>query len=149
MADVRIRQTPVVDVIERDGDFIIRASVADVRAEDVRVSVSGGMLEVAIPGTTSRAAAAVQAAPAPNDAEPPLSVPDEQDLWNAQRPLISEDRRTSLHLEGYSDEQANAIVEAVGDDAAEEAQGGSATGSDVFSEHGGFPSRNPEMDEES
>lgn len=148
MADVRIRQTPVVDVIERDGVFIIRANVADVRAEDVRVSVSGGMLEVAIPGSTAQAAAA-QAAPVPNDAEPPLSVPDEQDLWNAQRPLISEDRRTSLHLEGYSDEQANAIVEAVGDDAAEEAQGGSATGSDVFSEHGGFPSRNPEMDEES
>jgi hypothetical protein len=83
------------------------------------------------------------------DAEPPISVPDEQDLWNAQRPLISEDRRTSLHLEGYSDEQANAIVEAEGDDASEEAQGGSATGSDVFSEHGGFPSRTPETDEES
>jgi hypothetical protein len=81
------------------------------------------------------------------DAEPPISAPDEQDFWDAQKPLISEDRRTSIHLEGYSDEQANAVLEALGEDASEEAQGGSATGSDVISEHGGFPSRNPEEDE--
>lgn len=148
MADVRIRQTPVVDVVERDGGFIIRAEIPGVRLEDVHVSVAGGVLEVSIPARAADTRSA-QAAPMSTDAEPPISVPDEQDLWNAQRPLISEDRRTSLHLEGYADEQANAIVEAEGDDASEEAQGGSATGSDVFSEHGGFPSRIPETDEES
>jgi hypothetical protein len=77
-------------------------------------------------------------------AEPPLGAQDERDMWDAQRPLISEDRRTSIHLEGFSDEQANEIMEALGDDAPEEAQGGSATGSDVFPAHGGFPSRDEE-----
>jgi hypothetical protein len=149
--------TPVVDIVRRGDDVLIRTAVHDLDAADVGVSVNDGRLEVRLPlaamelrpPSTARVGEeepAVRERPAAppvtgSDIEVPLSARDEQSLWNAQKPLISEDRRTSLHLEGFSDEQANAIVEALGDDAAEEAQGGSATGSDDFPEHGGFPER--------
>lgn len=170
MAD--IRQSPVIDIVQRGEDLLIRTE-ADVRPEDVRVEVHDGMLEVRVP---MRALRTPSSAPQPRereanrqperalrggeppfhpaesgaglDAEPPLGVPDEQDYWNAQKPLISEDRVTSIHLEGFSNEQADEIMEALGDDAPEEAQGGSATGADVFPSHGGFPSRNPNEEEE-
>lgn len=178
------RQTPVIDIVQRDNDVLIRTE-ADLRPEDVRVDVHDGLLEVRVPKAALRMRPVPSRVPAPaqtgserrvagsatgpggsgapmsvpppdvrrpghgEDAEPPLSAPDEQDFWNAQKPLISEDRVTSVHLEGFTDEQANEILEVLGDDAPEEARGGSATGSDVFPAHGGFPSRNPEQEEPS
>ncbi len=171
MADVR--RTPVIDIVQRGDDVLIRAR-ADVRREDVRVDVHDGMLEVRVPRRALRAAPATearrpagagttggtQATPGREEpttarshpsgtqgAEPPLGAGDEKDFWDAQKALISEDRVTSIHLEGFTDEQANEVLEVLGDDAPEEAQGGSSTGSDVFPSHGGFPSRNPEEEE--
>ena len=157
MADTRNAVTPMIDIVRRGDDAVIRADVHDLTASEVQVTVSEGRLEVCLPleridtrpvgeARTGAEETAVSRTPAATpaqggDVEPPISARDEQSLWNAQKPLISEDRRTSIHLEGYSDEQANAVMEALGDDAAEEAQGGSATGSDVFPEHGGFPER--------
>lgn len=175
-----VRQTPVFDITQRGDEVLIRTEAeADLKAEDVRVEVHDGVLEVGLPkaalhmrefptrerratervvsgreeGAQVRATGQAERRDRSHPsgtagAEPPLGVPDERDMWAAQRPLISEDRRTSLHLEGFSDEQANDVMEAVGEDAAEEAQGGSATGSDVFPAHGGFPSEHPETDEE-
>ncbi|HEY3318352.1 MAG TPA: hypothetical protein VGK50_08025 [Coriobacteriia bacterium] len=158
MADPDARQAPVLDIVRSGDDLLIRTD-ADVRPEDVRVDVRDGVLEVRVPRAAlrSRAVKAQERREAPDHshpsgtagAEPPLGSVDEQDLWNAQKPLISEDRVTSIHLEGFTDEQANEVLEALGDDAPEEAQGGSATGSDVFPAHGGFPSRNPEQEEPS
>jgi hypothetical protein len=143
------RQTsPVIDLTQRDGDLVIRAE-ARLAAKDVRVEVRDGMLEIRVPLTAfgERSAAGSGDKQRLMDeawalgAEPPLGALDEKELWDAQKPLISEDRVTSIHLEGYSDEQANEIVEVLGEDASEEAQGGSATGSDDFTAHGGFPER--------
>ena len=157
MADTTNAAMPVIDIVQRGEDAVIRANVHDLTPNDVKVTVKDGRLEVRLPlekiDTRTLGAARIApeepavprtaaGAPTPSgDVEPPISARDEQSLWNAQKPLISEDRRTSIHLEGYSDEQANAVMEALGDDASEEAQGGSATGSDDFPEHGGFPER--------
>lgn len=157
MADTTTTGTPMIDIVRRGDAAVIRADVHDLATTDVHVDVRDGRLEVTVPLdriVTSEAGAArvapeegtVQQKPSASpagtsDVEPPISAPDEQSLWNAQKPLISEDRRTSIHLEGFSDEEADAVMEALGDDASEEAQGGSATGADVFSEHGGFPER--------
>jgi hypothetical protein len=173
MAD-GVRLTPVIDIVQR-GDQVLIRTEADLRPEDVHVAVHDGLLEVSVPREALRARAGAstperrtgpdggQAASTAGPlegrdrshpsgtagAEPPLGAPDEKDFWDAQKPLISEDRVTSIHLEGFSDEQANSILEALGDDAPEEAQGGSATGADVFPSHGGFPSRNPDEEEPS
>jgi hypothetical protein len=162
------RRSPVIDIVQRGDDVLIRTQ-ADVRPEDVQVAVHDGTLEIRVPRESLRAGTAAgattggrQARPSAEElptsrshtagtggAEPPLGAPDEQDFWNSQKPLISEDRVTSIHLEGFTDEQANEILEVLGDDAPEEAQGGSATGADDFPTHGGFPSRNPAEDESS
>jgi hypothetical protein len=149
--------TPAISIVRRGDDVLIRAAVTELTAERVQVRVTGDQLEIRLPASTMtvlREGRGVTQPPPPptrerpaakatgyGDVEPPISARDEQSLWNAQRPLISEDRRTSIHLEGFSDEQANQIVEALGDDASEEAQGGSATSADTFPEHGGFPER--------
>jgi hypothetical protein len=161
MATGDVRLTPVIDIVQR-GDRVLIRTEADLRPEDVHVDLHDGLLEVSIPrealrerevrrnrpvnaGTASGPSRAHPSGTA--GAEPPLGAADEKDFWDAQKPLISEDRVTSVHLEGFSDEQANSILEVLGDDAPEEAQGGSATGSDVFPSHGGFPSRDPEEEE--
>ena len=165
-----VRRAPVIDIVQRGDDVLIRAA-ANLRPDEVHVNVREGMLEIRVPrnalrpspareSTRSGTTGGKQAVPSQEEAptqhfhpsgtqgaEPPLSAADEKDFWDAQKPLISEDRVTSIHLEGFTDEQANEVMEVLGDDAPEEAQGGSSTGSDVFPSHGGFPSRNPQEEE--
>jgi len=60
---------------------------------------------------------------------------DEVELWDAQRGLVEEDERSGLRLEGLGDERIEAVLEAMGDDAADTLpdapEGKSATGSDT------------------
>lgn len=67
------------------------------------------------------------------------------ELWGAQLPLIEEDEDDGLKLPGFSEESVPAILDAMGDDAAEPLQdapnGTSATGSPFEPDHGGFPER--------
>jgi hypothetical protein len=73
--------------------------------------------------------------------------PGAGDLWGKQQPLIEEDERNAYNLEGIPEDQIPAVLEAIGDDAAEanpELPGGtSATGagSPMEPDHGGFPER--------
>ncbi|MBE0475988.1 MAG: hypothetical protein IBX62_02690 [Coriobacteriia bacterium] len=72
----------------------------------------------------------------------PLATGDEEtDLWQMQQPLIDEDRETSVHLEGFSEEEAEHVMEVSGDDAEPQAQGYSVTGSPFGPDHGGFRER--------
>ncbi len=76
-----------------------------------------------------------------------LAAADERELWRGQAPLIEEDEREGYNLEGFSDEEAERVVAAIGEDATEanpELPGGtSATGasSPLEPPHGGFPER--------
>ena len=58
---------------------------------------------------------------------------DESELWDAQRHLVEEDERTGVRVEGMSEDRVPAVLDAMGDDAADalpDAPGGtSATGS--------------------
>ena len=60
---------------------------------------------------------------------------DGDELWSAQRALVEEDERSGLRLEGLDDERVGAVLDAMGDDAAETLpdapEGKSATGSDT------------------
>ena len=76
--------------------------------------------------------------------EPLASGDEETDLWQEQQQLIDEDRETSVHLEGFTEEEAERVMESSGDDAQPQSQGHSATGSPFEPEHGGFPERESE-----
>jgi hypothetical protein len=79
----------------------------------------------------------------------PYTLGEDRDpeLWGQQRQLIREDEAEGLDLEGVSEERIGALLDAMGDDAAEVLQdspnGTSATGADspLDPEHGGFPER--------
>jgi hypothetical protein len=75
-----------------------------------------------------------------------LGAADEADLWRRQRALIEEDEKTGLDLEGFAEQEAARVLEAMGDDAADPLQdypnGTSATGFGNEPDHGGFPERN-------
>lgn len=75
----------------------------------------------------------------------PLGAEDEADLWRKQKHLIQEDDKEGLKLDGFSDDEAKDVLDALGDDAAEAYQdspnGVSATGMPFEPEHGGFPER--------
>lgn len=64
-----------------------------------------------------------------------LGLADEDELWSAQRALVEEDAHSGLRLEGLGDERVGAVLEAMGDDAAETLpdapEGRSATGSET------------------
>lgn len=59
---------------------------------------------------------------------------DTEELWSAQRALVEEDERSGLRLEGLDESRAGAVLQAMGDDAAEPLpdapEGKSATGSE-------------------
>lgn len=67
------------------------------------------------------------------------------ELWGAQQLLLEEDTDDGLKLAGFSEEKIPAIMDAMGDDAAEplhdSPNGTSATGSPFEPDHGGFPER--------
>jgi len=67
------------------------------------------------------------------------------ELWSKQLPLIEEDEDDGLKLAGFREERIPAILDAMGDDAADVLQdapdGTSATGSIGGPDHGGFPER--------
>lgn len=73
--------------------------------------------------------------------EPLASGDEEEDLWNQQKQLIDEDEAAGYRVEGANEEDADEIMEALADDASEEAQGESATGMGSEPDHGGFPER--------
>lgn len=60
---------------------------------------------------------------------------DEEELWAAQRALVEEDDHSGLRLEGLDDSRVGAVLDAMGDDAAEPLpdapEGKSATGSEA------------------
>ena len=70
---------------------------------------------------------------------------DEHELWSEQKTLIDEDESEGLKLQDFPEEDAPAILEAMGDDAADALidapNGSSATGSGNEPAHGGFPER--------
>ncbi len=67
------------------------------------------------------------------------------ELWGAQQALIEEDIDDGIKLDGFSEEQARRIMNAMGDDAADPLEdapdGVSATGSIGGPDHGGFPEK--------
>ncbi len=77
--------------------------------------------------------------------ETELGGPDSRELWQLQKALIQEDEKDGIKLEGLSDEEAERVMEALGDEAADplpdNPEGTSATGSPFGPEHGGFPER--------
>jgi hypothetical protein len=77
------------------------------------------------------------------DEAAPLGARDERDLWDKQRPLISESADEEPRYAGLEDDDLAAVEAAEGDDAAETVseapEGESATGSTNVSPHGGFP----------
>lgn len=64
-----------------------------------------------------------------------LGLADEDELWSVQQGLIGEDERSGLRLEGLGEDRVQAVLDAMGDDAAEtladSPAGTSATGSDT------------------
>jgi hypothetical protein len=70
---------------------------------------------------------------------------DENELWEEQQPLMDEDDKTALRLQGFPEEDIPQILEAMADDAQEVVpdygQGVSATGDSSTPDHGGFPER--------
>lgn len=74
-----------------------------------------------------------------------VGAADEADLWRRQKHLIQEDEDDGIKLEGFTDDEAAQVLEAIGEDAADPLQGSpngvSATGSPFEPEHGGFPER--------
>ena len=79
------------------------------------------------------------------EAREDLGKADEAELWRAQKALIEEDEKSGLKLDGFDEEEIPAILDAIGDDAADPLQdfpnGTSATGVWSTPEHGGFPER--------
>jgi hypothetical protein len=77
--------------------------------------------------------------------ETELGSADERELWAKQRALIEEDTDDGLKLDGFPEDRIPAILDAMGDDAAEDLPGSpngtSATGSIGGPDHGGFPER--------
>lgn len=75
----------------------------------------------------------------------PLGQPDEDELWNHQRPLVEEDEVSGIKLpEGMDDEEGERVLDALGDgsagEATEDVAGRSATAEPTLpEEHGGFP----------
>jgi hypothetical protein len=75
-------------------------------------------------------------------------APASGDLWGEQQALIEEDQQNAYNLQGIPEDEVDAVLDAIGDDAAEanpEApEGTSATGagSPLEPPHGGFPERN-------
>jgi hypothetical protein len=70
----------------------------------------------------------------------------EPDLWGKQIALLEEDEAGGLKLEGFDEEEIPSILEAMGDEGAEEVLpdspgGTSATGANEEPEFGGFPER--------
>lgn len=67
------------------------------------------------------------------------------ELWSKQLPLIEEDEDDGIKLDGFREDLIPAIMDAMGDDAADLLQdspgGTSATGSTTEPDHGGFPER--------
>lgn len=87
-----------------------------------------------------------QAGPsAGEEREQELGRRDERELWARQKALIEEDEKSGLRLDGFSDEEAQRVAAAMGDDAAEAMPdypgGTSATGNGNEPDHGGFPER--------
>ncbi|MBI5231440.1 MAG: hypothetical protein HY876_04660 [Coriobacteriales bacterium] len=74
-----------------------------------------------------------------------LGDEDEADLWRKQKHLIEEDEDDGLKLPLFSDEEAERVLDAIGEDAGEAnpdaPDGTSATGTGSEPEHGGFPER--------
>ncbi len=64
-----------------------------------------------------------------------LGLADEDELWSAQQGLLGEDAHSGLRLEGLAETRVDAVLDAMGDDAAEtlpdSPEGTSATGSDT------------------
>jgi len=64
-----------------------------------------------------------------------VGLADEDELWSAQRALVEEDEHSGLRLEGLGETRVGAVLDAMGDDAAETLpdapEGKSATGSDT------------------
>lgn len=94
----------------------------------------------------------------PNDADYDPNVDDEDqdanlgegrdpELWSKQIPLIEEDVDDGLKLDDFPEEDIPSIIDAMGDEAAEQVpespNGVSATGSEspMTPDHGGFPER--------
>ena len=75
--------------------------------------------------------------------EPKATGNEERDLWRQQEPLINEDREQSLHLEGFPDSEIPDILDALGDDAAEDSQGETVEARIGMRgpDHNGFPAR--------
>jgi hypothetical protein len=63
-----------------------------------------------------------------------LGIADEDELWSAQQALVDEDEHSGLRLEGLGDTRVGAVLDAMGDDAAETLpdapEGKSATGTE-------------------
>jgi hypothetical protein len=74
-----------------------------------------------------------------------LGSDEEKELWREQKPLVDEDERSGLKLEGFAQTDIPKIMDAMGDEAAEQLpdspEGTSATGKGTEPEHGGFPQR--------
>lgn len=64
-----------------------------------------------------------------------LGLADEDELWSVQQGLVDEDEHSGLRLEGLGETRVGAVLDAMGDDAAETLpdapEGKSATGSDT------------------
>lgn len=89
-----------------------------------------------------------QAGRAAPDEEPErdLGELEERDLWRRQRPLIQEDEGDGVKVPGATDEQAQRVLDAMGDESSDNTpdmtQGISATGEPTTApDHGGFPER--------
>lgn len=81
------------------------------------------------------------------DQDANLGEARDPELWSKQVPLIEEDVDDGLKLDDFSDEDIPRIIDAMGDETAdqlpESPNGVSATGSasPLTPEHGGFPER--------
>jgi hypothetical protein len=74
-----------------------------------------------------------------------IGGPPQGELWRRQKPLIEEDEKEGLKLDGFPDEEIPEILDAMGDDAEDPLDdapnGTSATGLWGTPDHGGFPPR--------
>lgn len=97
-------------------------------------SVEDEVRETGVPGT-------------PDDVPYSLGESRDPELWSQQHALTDEDEKEGVKVVGASEDEAERIMEAMGDDAAEplveSPNGTSATGADSPLEppHGGFPER--------
>jgi len=57
-----------------------------------------------------------------DEAEDDLGTRDAADLWRHQKPLVEEDERAGVKLEGFPEEEVPKIMDALGDDAADPLQ---------------------------